>query len=388
MPFYKNLVPDLAAELNRYGLQAEFEKTRDRVVDRLRTLRDRIHSQIPQKTLSETLLLATWNVREFDSEKYGPRTTESYYYIAEILSAFDLIAVQEVRDNLNALDRVRQIMGSHWDFLVTDVTEGPSGNGERLTFLYNTHKVRHTGLAGEIVLPQPKNGKSVVQFARSPFVCGFQAHWCKFSLCTVHIYYGKSVSVDQRRKDEIENLAKFFQDRINGIRRNKLGQSYGAGIEPENLVLLGDFNIFNRKDATYTALTSNGFTIPAQLEKLPGSNSDQTKVYDQIAFASKPERFEFTGRAGVFNFNEVVFRDDDVAQYEPLMQSAYAFSQRLASKKPIPDKNLKKADYRQWRTFQMSDHYPLWVELRVDFSDSYLRRQMTRQADGRYAANS
>ncbi|MFO0905102.1 MAG: hypothetical protein U0939_19000 [Pirellulales bacterium] len=207
---------------------ADFEKTRDRVVDRMRTLRDRIHSQIPDRTLSETLLLATWNVREFDSEKYGPRTTENDYNIAEILSAFDLIAVQEVRDNLNALERVRQILGSHWDFLVTDVTEGPSGNGERLTFLYNTHKVRHTGLAGEVVLPPPRNGKSVVQFARSPFVCGFQAHWCKFSLCTVHIYYGKGVPVDQRRKDEIENLAKFFQDRINGVRRNKLGQQYGS----------------------------------------------------------------------------------------------------------------------------------------------------------------
>ncbi|MFO0905101.1 MAG: hypothetical protein U0939_18995 [Pirellulales bacterium] len=56
-------------------------------------------------------------------------------------------------------------------------------------------------------------------------------------------------------------------------------------------------------------------------------------MYDQIAFASKPERFEFTGRAGVFNFNEVVFRNDDATQYEPLMQSAYAFSQRLASKR-------------------------------------------------------
>jgi len=25
-----------------------------------------------------------------------------------------------------------------------------------------------------------------------------------------------------------------------------------------------------------------------------------------------------------------------------------------------------------WRTFQMSDHLPLWVELQIDFSDAYL----------------
>ncbi len=49
-----------------------------------------------------TLLLATWNIREFDSGKYGYRDDEAYYYIAEILSRFDLIAIQEVRSGLLA----------------------------------------------------------------------------------------------------------------------------------------------------------------------------------------------------------------------------------------------------------------------------------------------
>jgi hypothetical protein len=28
-----------------------------------------------------------------------------------------------------------------------------------------------------------------------------------------------------------------------------------------------------------------------------------------------------------------------------------------------------------WRTHQMSDHLPLWVELKIDFSDQYLKKQ-------------
>ena len=28
--------------------------------------------------------------------------------------------------------------------------------------------------------------------------------------------------------------------------------------------------------------------------------------------------------------------------------------------------------YRQWRTFQMSDHLPLWLEVVTDYSDDYL----------------
>ncbi len=36
----------------------------------------------------------------------------------------------------------------------------------------------------------------------------------------------------------------------------------------------------------------------------------------------------------------------------------------------------KKVKYytNTWRTFQMSDHYPLWVELKIDFSKDYLKK--------------
>ena len=30
--------------------------------------------------------------------------------------------------------------------------------------------------------------------------------------------------------------------------------------------------------------------------------------------------------------------------------------------------------YRKWRTWQMSDHAPLWVEIETDFTDDYLER--------------
>ena len=33
----------------------------------------------------------------------------------------------------------------------------------------------------------------------------------------------------------------------------------------------------------------------------------------------------------------------------------------------------------RWRTFQMSDHLPLWVELKIDFSDQYLKKQKTAE---------
>jgi len=60
---------------------------------------------------SQLLRLATWNIREFDSNKYGHRLEESFFYIAEIIAIFDLVAIQEVRDDLSAFRRVMSILG-------------------------------------------------------------------------------------------------------------------------------------------------------------------------------------------------------------------------------------------------------------------------------------
>ena len=84
-----------------YGIRSiEDPVARVRTVEGLKRLRGALDQQVPRKNASSTLLLASWNIREFDSGKYGWRSKESYYYIAEILSRFDLVAVQEVRDAL------------------------------------------------------------------------------------------------------------------------------------------------------------------------------------------------------------------------------------------------------------------------------------------------
>ena len=50
--------------------------------------------------------------------------------------------------------RVMRILGADWDFIATDVTDPElGGNGERLTFAFDSRKVRFRYIAGEIVLP-------------------------------------------------------------------------------------------------------------------------------------------------------------------------------------------------------------------------------------------
>lgn len=210
---------------------------------------------IPAKSVGDCLLLATWNIREFGNKrpKVGkPRSNESLAYIAEILSRFDLVAIQEVRDDLSDLNTIRRALGSWWKYIVTDVTEGRSGNRERLAYLYDTRVVTFGGLAGEIVVPTTKKNNAALQFARTPFVCGFSAGWKRLELCTVHIYYGDSSKDNPRRTREIDQLAKFLAKR--GAANQEQYQSH--------TVALGDFNIFNRGDETFTKLAKAGFTIP------------------------------------------------------------------------------------------------------------------------------
>jgi len=44
-------------------------------------------------------------------------------YIAEIVSFFDLLAIQEVRRDLAALNKLQQLLGPNWGYIATDVTE-------------------------------------------------------------------------------------------------------------------------------------------------------------------------------------------------------------------------------------------------------------------------
>src|SRR2546430_15946259 len=72
-------------------------------------------NNFPQKKVDGNLLLATWNLREFGGTKYGGRDDEPLYYIAEIVSPLDLVAVQEIRDDLADPNRLKQILGGWWE---------------------------------------------------------------------------------------------------------------------------------------------------------------------------------------------------------------------------------------------------------------------------------
>jgi len=106
---------------------------RKRAVDNLELLRAQLDAEVPEKDVEENLLLATWNIRDLNKKNrrgFGERLPETYFYIAEVLSRFDFVAVQEVNE-LDEWEKITAILGPAWDWVATDVTDG-EGSYHRL----------------------------------------------------------------------------------------------------------------------------------------------------------------------------------------------------------------------------------------------------------------
>jgi len=315
----------------------------DWISKRLLALRETMRASDLGRRDHRNLVIGSWNIRAFDEGT--PRRDESFHYIAEIIDHFDICAVQEVKSDLEPLKRLMRLLGPNWDFFVTDVTEGGPGNRERQAFLYNKNRVRFRNLVGEITLPKDDliDGD---QIARTPYFASFQAGWFRFTLCSVHIIYGNDKS---KRAKEIARLAERINQR--------------AAAEDEVYVLIGDMNIEKRNDAIFESLSDHGLTVPI----FGPTNLGGDKDYDQIAFTGERVKTKLVN-SGTFDWRGDVYGDADKDAYEPIVKAA-----REAAGKTMYS-NWDGSYQNHFASFEMSDHLPIWVEIRTDYSDEYLER--------------
>jgi endonuclease/exonuclease/phosphatase family metal-dependent hydrolase len=299
-----------------------------------------LDSVVPRKRhFGRNLLIATWNLKDFGSltEKWvtdardsPKRDFRALWAIAEVITRFDIVALQEVCGNLRALRTLMKTLGPGWRFLMTDMNYGVKGSGERMAFVFDTSRVELSGLAGELVLSPEwlaEIGPDAMkqQFARTPYAVSFQAGEATVILTTLHVLYG---SVPEERVPELKAIARLLADWARQVNRWH-----------HNLVTLGDFNIDRHGDPLWQAFTSTGLTVPAALNAVPRSifadagEPTLGKFYDQMGWFT-----EGRGRlldmelrsAGGFDFVPLLYRDIGLSRNE--MQ------------------------------YRISDHYPLWVE--------------------------
>ena len=328
--------------------------------------------QVPESQPNR-LLLASWNIANLGAQK---RPRRAHTVIAHILDRFDLIAVQEVNDNYRDFVDIVERLGGEFDFVLSDT----AGNDERLAFVYRKNKVELRNLFGEVALrprEYPRRNVRVhyrqnrrdrvstlrnfrfVPFDRNPFIGSFQSGAVDFVLANVHLYFGSfqhSARTEKLRKKyarrvlEIHALAKWARTR-----------SEGGNALDRDIVLLGDMNIPNmdKNEATITALQEFGWrsvdivdedhigTRPQDLSHIGGTNLGNDKTYDQIAFAPESLGGRVTGH-GVFDFDNAVFS----SKWREI-------SSQLTHGRAV-------SLFNRYVKFHISDHRPIWVELKTD----------------------
>jgi len=308
-------------------INKKYEKMTQGEAKKVEKLREIIRqTNIPPKMLDKNLLIATFNIREFGAKR---RQGYAINALAEICSCFDVIAVQELRQNLGDLKRLLEVMGPYWKVIFNDPAGEPRnpGNDERFAYIYDNRVMRFTGMAAELLVTDdflgqagaPKNSLSVPW--RTPFMASFRAGDFDFMLLTVHIQWNKKGGIEARTK-EIEMITRWIG------RRQKEMKLYDPDI-----FVLGDFNIPGLKSKAFKALEEHGLTVPKALRRFK-TNLKKTSHYDQIAYYSQNTDCQ-VGQAGVIEFSPAFFAPD-----------------------------MSDSEYEKM-TYQVSDHMPLWSEFRI-----------------------
>lgn len=281
-------------------------------------------AKIPSSKIDESVNIATWNIREFGKSR---RSEAAIHYIAEILGQFDLISVVELRDDLTDLGRVLPILGPYWRAVYSDAIPDDAGNRERLGFIYDKRAVTFNGLAAEASAPRAKRGVEYLSeksFWRSPYFASFKSGNFDFVVLSTHIRWGDS---NETRRQEIEMLA----DWIEAKRLEK-------NCEDKDLIVMGDFNIPSRDDALFKAITKHGLQIPKALLGAQGTNLERDKRYDQILHYPTFSE-SYANKGGDLDF--------------------YVSEARIKELFPA---GMTKDKF----TFQLSDHFPLWLQVNTD----------------------
>jgi len=297
----------------------EYDYDVDHETSRIRA--HQLHRQIPQRH-PDNLLIASWNIANL-GDAGQLRSLSDLMIMAEIIRPFDLIAIQEIKDDFRQFRELVHLLGNNYDYLITD----RAGNDERLGFIFRTDRVQRMQLAGELViLPyerpevtiKSRNRNYTVQFPgfnRNPYLCAFRASRFVFTLANVHIYYGSASGPKfRRRASEVYALAEWAHERVT----KKAARTFD-----HDIILIGDMNIpkFNANDTIAKQLTKFGMQSTTH-SSYEGTNLSGRAQYDQIAFHPGHTANKFTGQSGIFDFDKILFswvwntyHEDDFHQF-------------------------------------------------------------------------
>jgi len=361
-----------------------------------------------------SVLLGSFNIRKLGARKN--RSDATWRFLARVCSQFDLLAVQEVQDDLGGLRHLMSLLGPDFGLIASDVTgvfPGEPGLAERHAFIFNWKAVQRTEIASDISYDRSRvlntlavnldeiqaamapygaylravdaweqGGKQgpkpqkvdlkmplFLTFIRQPFCVSMKIGGhpgtkpYEFLAVNAHLYYGQYLTDRRQEFDALMNwlLARVVED---------------ANIYAPNFLLFGDLNLdFDspesdraRIEKYMKSLNSNSgdevFVNFPFLEPHPGqsevfrTNARLNQTFDQIGLFCRDPRFP-NHRDNLTMGRSPVGPDYGVFNFVDLF--AEALHGRPFAELGFSE-DEKKAFYGQFEhTF--SDHMPIWLRL-------------------------
>ncbi len=224
--------------------------------------------------------LASWNIRIYST---GSRDDSELELIADRLQQFDLIAIQELRDE-DVVQRTLAILAARGEVYQAIVSE-PVGRSvtERYAFYYRPDHI--IPLDNGHIWPDTND-----EFIREPFFASFKADQFDFTLISVHVIFGDSIGDRRAENVLLDDVYRTVQD---------------ADPNEQDVILLGDFNLPPEDQGTDEV----DFLLDPVFSNVKTTISDAS-LYDNFWWDSITE---WTGESGIDRFDEAVFGDDDGA---------------------------------------------------------------------------
>lgn len=374
-----------------------------------KTIRDTLDSDRGKYGLPEreygSVLLGSFNIRKLGSSR--SRSPDTWEFLAEVCRSCDLLAVQEIMDDLSGLRRLMSLLGPEFSLIVSDQTgvfPGEAGMGERLGFIYRWSAVERMEVATDITYDRTKVLNTIAEsydvftevmdpyapkwqayvdktsrskprlklpvflsFIRQPFCVSFRiaghtgTEPYEFMAVDAHLWFGHYIT---DRRQEFEALMEWILGRV----ERNLRAYY------PNFILMGDLNLdfdnpqndrgriekylksFDNAAGDQVNVNFPFLDIhPTQTEHFT-TNARMTQTFDQIGIFSRDNRLP------TFKDNAKMGQDSRGPDYG-VFEFVRLFSDAVLGKEFDSLQPGERSDFIARFEHKVSDHMPLWMRL-------------------------
>ena len=351
-----------------------------------------------------SVLLGSFNIRKLGSSR--SRNTDTWEFLTDVCRSFDLLAVQEIMDDLSGLRRLMSLLGPEFSMVVSDQTgvfPGEPGVGERLGFVYRWNTVERMEVASDVTYDRSKVIDSIasdynsftnvmtpyarqladyeagrrrrkprlnlpvfLSFIRQPFCVAFRiaghpgTRPYEIMAVNAHLYFGNYIS---DRRQEFNALADWLLSRL---------KTNSRAYYP-NFILMGDLNLdYDNPARDRTRIEERIKSLNGELDganvnfpfldvhperrEVFRTNARMSETFDQIGLFNRDLRLP------TYMDNATMGADLRGPDYG-VFEFANLFSEAILGR-PYQDLSpAERSDFTARFEHKVSDHMPLWVRL-------------------------